>query len=249
MVLDLLHRLQSAYADSDLVVVEGFHALKHAVRFGAEILEVAVRDRSRLLELCRTHAPDLDPAVLPIVDLPAGLFARIAPVVPATGVVAIARRPATDARRVLAADGPAPLVLLENTRRLENIGAVVRVAAAAGAAGVLCVGAQDPWHPAAIRGAAGLQFALPVARLDRIAGPLASGRPLIAFDADGECLGTGGLPPRAMLAFGTERDGLSAALRAMADRQVRIPMADGVSSLNIATAVAVALYAWRGITA
>ena len=50
------------------------------------------------------------------------------------------------------------------------------------------------------------------------------------------------LDPRAILAFGTERDGLSDALLAGAEQRVRLPMRAGVSSLNLATAVAAVLY-------
>ena len=55
-----------------------------------------------------------------------------------------------------------------------NMGACVRVAAAADAAGVLTTGGNDPWHPDALRGAAGLHFALPVAA-DRGAARRATG--------------------------------------------------------------------------
>jgi TrmH family RNA methyltransferase len=126
---------------------------------------------------------------------------------------------------------------LEEPRHLGNLGACVRVAAAAAAAGVLTTGPQDPWHPDALRGSAGLHFALPVHRVRAIP---ASDRPLIALDPEGEPLGD--IPPRAILAFGTERDGLSAELLARADARVALPMAPGVSSLNLATAVAATLY-------
>jgi TrmH family RNA methyltransferase len=49
----------------------------------------------------------------------------------------------------------------------------------------------------------------------------------------------------ALLAFGSERRGLSEALLAAADRRLAIPMRAGVSSLNLASAVAVILYLWR----
>ena len=49
-----------------------------------------------------------------------------------------------------------------------NMGACVRVAAAADAAAVLTTGSNDPWHPEALRGAAGLHFALPVARVESL---------------------------------------------------------------------------------
>src|SRR6185437_12649087 len=86
-------------------------------------------------------------------------------IVPRAQVVAVARRPAQpDPRTLLGLPDPAPIVLLEDPRHLGNLGACVRVAAAASAAGVLTTGRQDPWHPDALRGSAGLHFALPVAR-------------------------------------------------------------------------------------
>ncbi len=117
------------------------------------------------------------------------------------------------------------------------------------AGGVLTTGAADPWHPDAIRGAAGLQFALPVGRADST-GALAdaarrAARPLVALDPDGQPLAWGTVPGNAILAFGTERDGLSEELLAAADVRVSLPMEPGVSSLNLATSVAATLYAWR----
>ena len=71
-----------------------------------------------------------------------------------------------------------------------------------------------------------------------------SDRPLVAIDP-GEDLRPGELPPRAVLAFGTERHGLSEELLERADARIGIPMREGVSSLNLATSVAIALYSWR----
>ena len=48
-----------------------------------------------------------------------------------------------------------------------------------------------------------------------------------------------------MLAFGTERHGLTSELLARADARIAIPMEPGVSSLNLATSVAVTLFTWR----
>ena len=49
---------------------------------------------------------------------------------------------------------------------------------------------------------------------------------------------------RAILAFGSERRGLGPALLARAERRIAIPMRAGVSSLNLACAVAIVLYGW-----
>ena len=71
----------------------------------------------------------------------------------------------------------------------------------------------------------------------------AAGRPLVAIDPEGDEVA---VPDDAVLAFGTERHGLSDALLARADLRVRIPMRAGVSSLNLATSVAAVLYGARG---
>ena len=113
------------------------------------------------------------------------------------------------------------------------------IAAAADAAGVLTTGGNDPWHPDALRGAAGLHYALPVAAVESLP---ESDRPLVAIDPGGKELRQGVLPPRAILAFGTERHGLSPALLARADERLGIPMREGVSSLNLATSVAAILF-------
>jgi TrmH family RNA methyltransferase len=231
--------VQRARRDPALVVLEGFHALKHAIRFGGEILGSWTADPAGLEALREKLAPDV--ALAPeTVDHDA-----LAAVVPRAQVVAIARRPEQlDPTGLLALPGPEPAVLLEDPRHLGNLGACVRVAAAAGAAGVLTTGRQDPWHPDALRGSAGLHFALPVART-RSVDP--GDRPLVALDPDGDPLDPARVPPRALLAFGTERDGLSPDLLDRADLRLALPMRPGVSSLNLATAVSAVLFLVRGV--
>jgi len=236
-------RFRIARRDRSLVVVEGFHALKHALRFGAELVEAVAVDPEAVEELAGELAPELAGTLAPRLErVDAATLAELVPRVPRTGVVAIARRPAVDLAAVLADPRPAPAVLLEQPRNMGNIGACVRVAAAADAAAVLTTGENDPWYPDAVRGAAGLHFALPVAAVD---GLPESDRPLLAIDPEGEELRPEQLPARAVLAFGTERHGLSEAVFEQADRRVAIPMKSGVSSLNLATSVAVVLFAMR----
>ena len=237
----LAPRFRAARADPGLAVIEGLHALKHALRFGAEIELAVTRDAAALARLAAALASDLAERIAALVhEIDPAQFAELAPVPPATGVLALARRPNIDALGLLAAAGTAPLVLLQRPSDLGNIGAVVRVAAAAGAAGVLTTGRHDPWHPTALRGAAGLHFALPVARIDDLP---PTERPLVALHPAGEPLGIRQLPAGPVLAFGSERHGLDADLLDRATHRIAIPMRPGVSSLNLATAVAVTLYA------
>jgi RNA methyltransferase, TrmH family len=240
---DLTVRFRKARRDSELTVVEGFHALKHALRFGAQLVEAVAVDPDGLERLAGQLAPDLVGQLGGRVEKvePEDL-ADLVPLVPRTGVVAIARRPPVDLAAVLADPRAAPVVLLEQPKNMGNIGACIRVAAAADAAAVLTTGENDPWYPDAVRGAAGLHFALPVASIESL--PV-SDRPLLAIDPEGEDLRPGGLPPRAVLAFGTERHGISPELLDRAEARISIPMREGVSSLNLATSVAVTLFALR----
>jgi tRNA G18 (ribose-2'-O)-methylase SpoU len=236
-------RFHNARNDPSLVVIEGFHPLKHAIRFGVELLEVVSLDLQELAALQAEYAPDIDSKIADqAAEVSDDVFGRLGPAKPPTGVMAIAQRPIVDLAGLLDDPAPAPVVLLENPRNLFNIGAAVRAAAAAGAAGVVNTGNLDPWKPAALTSGVGLQFAIPVARSEDLP---KCGRPLVAVDLGGESLSEFHLPDRALLAFGTERQGLSQELLDVADYRVSIPMENGVSSLNLATSVAVVLYHWK----
>jgi RNA methyltransferase, TrmH family len=228
-----LTAVSRARRTSGLVVLEGFHALKHALRFGAEILGAWTADADALEDLRRRLANDIRIPV-EVVDL-----AALQAVASRAQVVAVARRPSAPPPDTVLA-GPGHVVLLENPRDLGNLGAAIRVAAAAGAAAVMTTGRQNPWHPDALRGSAGLHFALPVYHLRAVR---TQGRALVALDPEGEPLTAAGFPRAAVLAFGNERDGISDQLLSQAQRRVALPMTPGVSSLNLATAVAATLYA------
>jgi TrmH family RNA methyltransferase len=236
-------RFRTARRDPELTVVEGFHALKHALRFGAELVEAVAVDPPALEAMAAELAPDLAGQVAAQVEqVDKQTLAELVPLVPHTGVAAIARRPQVDLAAALADPAPAPAVLLEQPRNMGNIGACIRVAAGAGAAAVIATGENDPWHPDAVRGAAGLQFALPVAAVESLP---QSDRPLLAIDPEGEELAPELVPARAILAFGTERHGLSSEVVERAEARISIPMRNGVSSLNLATSVAVVLFSMR----
>lgn len=212
------------------VRLEGFHAVKHALRFAPDLVgAVTVAD----VDAARALSDDLAP------DVTAALLARahVGPVAHPTGVEGTATRPAYDGSVLVAR--ATPLVLLDGVRHAGNAGAAIRVAAAAGASGVAVHGELDPWHAAVVRGSAGLHFALPVLRCS----PADVAGTVVVLDADGG--DWHGLPDDAVLVVGSERHGVSEQSRARADAVVALPMRAGVSSLNLATAVAAALYAWR----
>jgi RNA methyltransferase, TrmH family len=243
---DLQRRFRAARRDSTLTVLEGFHALKHALRFGADVTEAVAVDPGELEELAAALAPDLSGRFAALVTpIDAETLAGLVPRAPRTGVVAIARRKPADLAAALADRREAPVVLLEQPRNMGNLGACVRVSAAVDVAALLSIGENDPWHPDAVRGAAGLHYALPAVAAVEQAPSGVEGRPLLALDPEGEEIDPAAISPRAVLAFGTERHGLSDELLAAADGRIALPMREGVSSLNLATSVAAVLYAIR----
>jgi TrmH family RNA methyltransferase len=211
----------------DEVVLAGVHAVKHAVRFGAELTSVVSADPAAALALLASVAPDVRVRVERVspaeVERLAGGRADL---------VGLARRPES------VPEGDGPTILLDNPRHLGNLGAVIRVAAGFGARAVLSTGTVDPWHPSVVRAAAGLHFAVPVRRITELP------ERILAFDPEGEDLRSVPIPAGAVLAFGSERRGLSGPVRDRAERLVAIPIRDRVSSYNLATSVAIALYAW-----
>ena len=149
---------------------------------------------------------------------------------------------------VALAGGADLVVVAEGMNDHENLGALFRNAAAFGAGAVLLdPTSADPLYRRSIRVSVGHVLRVPFARAAPWPAVLARlrglGFELLALPpGGGEDLG--GVAPRRRQALlvGAEGPGLSTAALAAADRRVRIPMAPGVDSLNVATAAAVALF-------
>ncbi|WP_329382504.1 TrmH family RNA methyltransferase [Streptomyces sp. NBC_01351] len=240
---EIVREWQGAVGGGDLVVLDGFHALKHALRFGADVRMVVADAPDDVRGLARELAPDVEGEVARLVR-PAQLKELLGRVHP-TGVAALAVRPdrAQGIARLGRMPRKAPVVVLDNPRNLGNVGAVVRLAAGFGATGVVTRGDLDPWHPNVVRAGAGLHYATTVERLELDELPPG---PLYALDPEGEDIRALTLPDDALLVFGSERHGISPELRARADHLVSLPMRPQVSSYNLATSVAMALFHWGG---
>lgn len=233
-------------AAPDAVLLDGFHALKHALRFGAEVVLTVASDRQAVLALARDLADDVsDVLARTVTEIPADALRELVPRVHTTEVAALAvrRDAAANARTLSRLPRPSPVVVLDNPRNLGNVGAVVRLAAGFGATGVVTTGDMDPWHPNVVRAGAGLHYATAVER--RSLDELPPG-PLYVLDPEGEDIRSVKIPDDALVAFGSERHGISPELRGRATELVSLPMRPQVSSYNLATSVAMALFHWGG---
>jgi tRNA G18 (ribose-2'-O)-methylase SpoU len=165
------------------------------------------------------------------------------------GVLALVRRPQLGAEALLAGlpAGRAMVVGLVGIANHDNMGGVFRNAAAFGAAGVLLDDSCcDPLYRKAIRVSVGAALTLPFARAGSAQAMLdllrAAGFEACALSPAGETvLPALSLGPRAAVLFGAEGPGLPAEVLARV-RTVRIPMAGGFDSLNVATTSGIVLH-------
>lgn len=247
MSSQLTARYRTARHELDLCVIEGLHAIKHAIRFGAEIIEIHGSHDGAWRELAHSHAADIEDAILSsVIELPQQVFRDLSPQSHPTGIIAIARRRLANMDEFWSASRQGPVVILDRPAHAGNIGAVIRTAAAANAAAVFTTGDLDPWHPSTIRGAAGLHFALTVSRLDEADLP---NQHMTGLAASGEPLEQATLDSSGIFVLGSERHGLSESMSKRVAQYVALYMQPGVSSLNLAASAAILLYSLKSQTA
>ena len=160
-------------------------------------------------------------------------------------------RPAAD---LLADPAVRRVAVLEDVVDHTNVGAAFRSAAALGVDAVLVTPrCADPLYRRSVRVSMGTVFQVPWTRIDPWPGGIddlrAAGFVTAALALREDAVTLDELaadpPDRLALVLGAEGDGLKAATIAQADVVVRIPMAGGVDSLNVAAAAAVAFWATR----
>ena len=146
--------------------------------------------------------------------------------------------------------GARTVVVLEDIVDHTNVGAIFRSAAALGVDAVLLAPrCADPLYRRSVKVAMGAVFTVPWTRLDSWYDALpavsAAGFTTVALtladDATDIEQAVAGLD-KVALVLGTEGHGLSPRWEQTADRRAVIPMAEGIDSLNVAAATAVACY-------
>ena len=259
-------------ADHSVFVVEGRLAVDRLLTSRYAVRSLLVDDHqvqtvSRLVEITRAQGAPVFVGSRAVVAHTVGFALH-------RGVVAVARRPPpTDPERLLLDSVPTtpggrrPVVaVLEGLNDHENIGALFRNAAAFGLSGVfLDPTCGDPLYRRSIRVSVGHVLHMPFARLVpwpaglaqlRAAGfvvaamaprPVAHpGMPVVDLAELKASVSGARQPVGLALLLGAEGSGLSSAALAASDTVVTIPMADGIDSLNVAAAAAVAFHVIAG---
>lgn len=233
-------------------VLYGVHPVEEALRAGRRRFDhvLVARERhderlARLVAACRE-------AGVRVRQEPREQLTQIAGTAAHQGVVAMVRAAEFLAIEDLfeaAEPGSRRLVLaLDGVEDPQNLGALLRVADGAGVDGVLVTERRSaPLSPVAVKASAGAAEHLRIARVVNLVRALEDLKEknlwvigldergttdYDQFDLTGDCV----------LVLGREGAGLHDLVRRTCDHLLRIPMAGGVSSLNVSTAGAVVLY-------
>jgi TrmH family RNA methyltransferase len=236
------------------LLLDGAHLVRDALRAGL-VFESAAVASTRLegdteeAALARTLEAD----GVDVIVAPDDVFSAISPARTPSGIVAVARRPASSPEAIGSSGGL--VIIAVDVQDPGNLGALLRAAEAGGAAGALvCVSrtgaSASPFSWKALRGSMGSALRLPVV------GPLPVAIAADTVQRAGACLVAavprGGRDPDELswprhvaLALGGEGPGLPPEIVAKCDAQVTIPMAPEVESLNVAVAAGILIYVAR----
>jgi RNA methyltransferase, TrmH family len=235
--------------EPELIFIEGVRLAEEAARAGLSCEAALYTDRIAHDSRGAKLLAELRNAGVHVVEVSESVFASIADTKNPQGLALLGFRPRADRSVFTAAQQGIPLlVIMHRINNPTNAGAMLRVAEAAGASGVVAtVGSTDLFGSKALRGAMGAAFRLPLwlnARLeDALAWCQAHNIGTVATDLHATCKHTeiDWTTPRALI-MGAEAGGLTDEEMLAADQRLRIPMRAPVESLNVSTALAIVLY-------
>lgn len=227
--------------------VEGIAAVWQAIESGAEVDVVVVAPDLLTSERARELVASLGGRGIRVAEVTAEAFRSVAEREHPSGLGAVVGVP-TRSLRDIAVGERTLVVALHDVGNPGNLGTVVRTADAAGAAAVVVTGGStEPWDPAAAKASMGTIFSTPVVTAeveDALAWAREHGLSVVASSARGRVAHWDArYPDRCLLLLGSEATGLPRELLDAADEVVRIPQQGTASSLNLAVAAGILIYA------
>lgn len=237
--------------EPELMFVEGSRICSEALRSRASIIDCFVADefadkKGEMLEAIKKAGA----AINRVRD---DLFKTIADTDSPQGIALICNRPPSDRTAFEASFSDRrttlpTVVLLHEANNPSNLGAILRVAEAAGVAGVIVShNSADPFSPKAIRSSMGSAFRLPIWRDVEMEEGIEWGKERGMITTAADIAGDKSYTDidwrsSRLLIFGSEAHGLSDAEKESVDDLIKIPMSSIVESLNLAVSAGVILF-------
>src|SRR5580765_2541214 len=237
-----------ARGDEPGLLLDGPHLVAEALSARAPILQVAVTADGLEREDVRSLVAQAERSGSEIASVSPAVMAAVSPVRSPSVIVAIAERPPLDGERLFSGT---PLVIVAcDIQDLGNLGAILRVAEAAGGTGVMAAGrSADPFGPKALRGSMGSAMRLPILTTkadDAVSRCRAHGcRVFATVPQGGQSMFDANFRGPVAILIGGEGAGLPQPLVETADQRLTIPMQAPVESLNAAVTAALILYEAR----
>lgn len=230
-----------------LALLEGNHLLREAMASSVRLVEVFATPDF----LSSLSGADLSARLpFPCIEVTASALASLAESDSPPGVLAVAELARTGVASLPILRG-ATYLFVDGLQDPGNLGALARVAEAAGAAGMaLAPGSASPNHPRALRASAGSLLRLPTAvqaEPHQLQAHLAEIEPcwITLVPRNGVNLFAARWFGTPIVALGAEGPGVSDLVRSRSDLEVTIPMAAPVESLNATVAAALMLFELR----
>ena len=230
-----------------VILLDGSHLVADAHTAGVTFQLVAVTPGSREKDDIRILVDMLERGGVEVITVSASVMNAVSPVKTPSGMVALAERPVA-AAGALYAGSAALAVIAVDVQDPGNLGAIVRVAEAAGATGFIAAGGSaNPFGWKALRGSMGSALRLPIASAietdEAIADARRHGCRIVAtVPRDGTSLFEVDLTGPIAVAIGGEGQGLPSSVVEAADERVTIQMQAPVESLNAAVTAALIVY-------
>jgi TrmH family RNA methyltransferase len=231
-----------------LFVVEGIRHVGEAVQSGARLEYLCYAPDLLTSEFASQLIEQQSARGLPCLSVAADVFADLAEKDNPPGILAVVQQPSLNLEQLTPSQHPW-LVALVAPQDPGNIGTILRTIDAVGASGLLLLDASaDPYHPSAVRASMGTLFWHPVV--------MAEFTDFAAWAArqDYTIYGTSAHAARdyrqveryrspRILLMGSERQGLTPDQAAICHELLSLPMKGRATSLNLAVATGVMLYA------
>lgn len=236
-------RKRAARKEKRLFLVEGIRELRAALRFKWQ-MEVLFCCESLYSGELNAELKDLR---CPIYKISARDFARLAYREDSGGWVGVLQMRSQALSRLRLSSRPLVLVL-DNIEKPGNVGAILRMAAAAGVDTLLLCGKEsDPYNPNVVRNSLGALFMVPWVQIsipEAQSWIQQQGLQLLGLDPAGESLYSEmNLRKGTALVLGAEAEGLQSLWRSSCSQLIALPMQPGpIDSLNVASTAAIITY-------